>query len=211
MRVNLTINQYVDSVNMAAKRQNPIHYAGDLRADLMAEALRVIAEDGTSAVSLRALTRNLGVSHAAPKNHFATKEALFAEIAREGFVLFESDLTEAAAAARDGGAGPLDILEALGLAYLRFAERNASHFALMFRTDLFDVEVIANESAAAFAVLEQAVLVAQADGWHSDAAPHNVATLLWSTVHGHAHLEAQNMPIGANPEDRLAVLRLLMA
>ncbi len=195
---------------MVTKRQNPIHYAGDLRADLMAEALRVIADGGTSAVSLRALTRNLGVSHAAPKNHFATKEALFAEIAREGFILFEAELTTSAEKAKAGGAGAPKVLEALGLAYLRFAEEHASHFALMFRTDLFDMGIIDVESAKAFAVLETSVRAAQEAGWHRDVATSTVATLLWSTVHGHAQLEAEGMPIGTTGADRAAVLRLLI-
>ena len=195
---------------MATKRQNPIHYAGDLRSDLMVEALRVIAENGTSAVSLRALTRNLGVSHAAPKNHFATKEALFAELAREGFVLFEASLRRAGDEARARGVGPVAALADMGLAYLDFARDHASHFALMFRTDLFDTSTIAPESAHAFAALQDSVHAAQAAGWHQGEPSHHVATLLWSTVHGHAHLEAQGLPVATTSADRAAVLRLLI-
>ena len=195
---------------MVTKRQNPIHYAGDLRADLMAEALRVIAESGTAAVSLRALTRSLGVSHAAPKNHFPTKEALFAELAREGFVLFEAKLRTAAEGAAAAGVGPVEGLIDLGLAYLDFAREYASHFALMFRTDLFETSVIEQESVKGFAVLQDAVSAAQAAGWRQGENSHHVATLLWSVAHGHAHLEAQQMPVGATATDREAVLRLLM-
>lgn len=195
---------------LADRRQNPIHYVGDLRADLIAEAIKVIATNGPSAVSMRALTRGLGVSHAAPKNHFTTKEALFAEIAREGFTLFEATLTTSAATARRRGGGPREVLEVLGLAYLSFAKKHASHFALMFRTDLFDFSAIAAESSKAFHVLQDAVKEAQADGWYQGADSEAVATLLWSTVHGHAHLEAQDMPIGTTNAERAAVLGLLI-
>lgn len=195
---------------MATKSANPIHYAGDLRADLMAEALEVIGEEGTSAVSLRALTRKLGVSHAAPKNHFPTKETLFAEIAREGFVLFEQQLTKAGDKARSAGGNALQVLEAQGMAYLDFAERHSSHFAIMFRGDLFDHEVVSEEGAAAFDVLLSSVNAAKDEGWHRDADDQHLATLIWSTVHGHANLEAQNMPISTGHDHRVAVIRLAL-
>lgn len=193
---------------MASKRTNPIHYEGDLRADLIAEALRVIADGGPSAVSLRALARDLGVSHAAPKNHFPTKESLFAEIAREGFVLFEAKLAAAGEATQGADANALGMIEAMGLAYLEFAREHASHFALMFRSDLFDPEVIVADSSKAFDVLQRAVRVGQENGWHASADPELLATLLWSTVHGYAHLEAEGMPIANSPSDRAAMLRL---
>jgi AcrR family transcriptional regulator len=42
-------------------------------------------------VSLRSLARRLGVSHAAPANHFPDKAALFTAIAVEGFRLLASE------------------------------------------------------------------------------------------------------------------------
>ena len=195
---------------MAAKSANPIHYAGDLRADLVAEAVRVIAADGTDAVSLRALTRQLGVSHAAPKNHFPTKEALFAEIAREGFIRFENALRAAGDKASSAGGDALAVLEAQGMAYLTFAEEYPSHFALMFRTDLFDPDHVSAEGQAAFQVLEESVAAAQAIGWHHNVDTHQVATMVWSTVHGLAHLEAQDMPVGTDRSERAQVLRLAL-
>lgn len=193
---------------MTTRSPNPIHYAGDLRADLIAEAVRVIAADGTGAVSLRALTRQLGVSHAAPKNHFPTKEALFAEIAREGFIRFEQELRTAGDKAHRSGGDALDVLEAQGLAYLSFAEHHPSHFALMFRTDLFDPDHVSAEGQAAFQVLQDSVAGAQAIGWHQGVDTHQVATMVWSTVHGLAHLEAQDMPVGTDRSERAQVLRL---
>ena len=43
-------------------RVNPTYYGGDLRRDLLEEALALIAAEGPSAVSLRSLARRLGVS-----------------------------------------------------------------------------------------------------------------------------------------------------
>ena len=65
----------------ATRRANPTYYGGDLRRDLLDTALELIDQEGPSAVSLRSLARRLGVSHAAPANHFPDKAALFTAIA----------------------------------------------------------------------------------------------------------------------------------
>lgn len=196
---------------MTRRGTNPIHYSGDLRRDLIEEALKVIGHSGTAAVSLRALTRSLGVSHAAPKNHFPTKEALFAEIAREGFILFANRLSEAGERAEAGGADAHGVLEAQGLAYLEFAEEHRSHFALMFRTDLFDTTYIVDESTTAFAVLQRSVRAAQDAGWRQGADGEQLAGFLWATVHGQAHLEAQGLSPGPNQDTRAAIIRFALA
>jgi AcrR family transcriptional regulator len=70
-------------------------------------------EHGTAKVSVRALSRRLGVSHAAPANHFPTKTALFGEIAREGFVKLGEAFTEAQHAF-DNSSNSVELLENLG-------------------------------------------------------------------------------------------------
>ena len=66
---------------------------------------RVVATDGPSAVNLRALARDIGVSHAAPANHFADKTAVFTAIAQEGFELLGQAMAAAADAVPAGRAG----------------------------------------------------------------------------------------------------------
>src|SRR5918995_4734728 len=80
------------------RRRNATYYAGDLRRDLLDAALDVVATEGPSAVNLRALARQLGVSHAAPANHFADKTAVFTAIAREGFELLGQAMDHAVTA-----------------------------------------------------------------------------------------------------------------
>ena len=73
--------------------KNSTYYDADLAADLKAAALQIIEVEGPAAVSLRSLARGLGVSHAAPKNHFDDKAALFAAIAVDGFSGLSDALT----------------------------------------------------------------------------------------------------------------------
>src|SRR5689334_10951829 len=63
----------------AAERQRPYHH-GDLRRALLAAAVKMIAEAGPGALSLRALARRIGVSHAAPAHHFSDKAGLLTAV-----------------------------------------------------------------------------------------------------------------------------------
>jgi len=75
------------------------YHHGDLARALLDEAGRALREGGPDTLSLRALARALGVDAAAPYRHYASKEALLAELAREGFATL--------APLRAGGRGAL--------------------------------------------------------------------------------------------------------
>src|SRR6476469_8016859 len=85
------------------------YHHGDLRAVILAEAARLVAQRGADRISLRELAREAGVSHAAPAHHFTDRRGLFTALAAQGWRL----LAEALAAARP------DFIDA-ALAYVRF-------------------------------------------------------------------------------------------
>jgi AcrR family transcriptional regulator len=78
------------------------------------------------------VARRLGVSHAAPRHHFADKTDLLAAIAIEGFEAFAKVQQEAL----DGIADPWDRFKCLGIAYIRFAIAHPSQFRVMFSREL---------------------------------------------------------------------------
>jgi AcrR family transcriptional regulator len=55
--------------------QRPYHH-GNLRAALLAQAEQTLREQGLEGLSLRELARQIGVSHGAPRRHFADRQAL---------------------------------------------------------------------------------------------------------------------------------------
>jgi len=171
----------------APKRRNATYYGGDLRRDLLDAAAAVIAAEGIGPVSLRALAKQLGVSHAAPANHFRDKRALFTALAAEGFDHLGRAFTEAATH-HEG----TDRLRAGGLAYLAFARAHPGHFAVMFRPDIADEDdhTLQTSSDATFAFLVDGVRSAQDHGWAARANATDLAVLLWSVVHGLAGLSA---------------------
>jgi AcrR family transcriptional regulator len=170
-------------------RANPTYYDGDLRRDLLDAALELIDREGPSAVSLREVARRLGVSHAAPANHFPDKAALFTAIAVEGFELLAAAITAAVdQAGPEAAAGQR--LRAAGRAYTGFAVAHPAHFAVMWRRDLLhrDDPALAAAGQATFELLLAGVGDVQAQGWAAGADPRTVAYLAWSVVHGLAAL-----------------------
>jgi AcrR family transcriptional regulator len=176
-------------VTVATRRANPTYYDGDLRRDLIDAALELVAREGPSAVSLRSLARRLGVSHAAPANHFPDKAALFTAIAAEGFQLLAAAMEDAAR--RLGpDATASQRLGAAGRAYTSFAASHRAHFEVMWQRDLLhpDDPELAATGDATFALLLDGVRDAQAEGWAAGTDPDTVAYLAWSVVHGLAAL-----------------------
>ncbi|WP_031078146.1 TetR/AcrR family transcriptional regulator [Streptomyces sp. NRRL WC-3742] len=106
----------------------PYHH-GDLRVALLARAEETLRERGASALSLRELAREVGVSPAAPSRHFKSKQALLDALALTGF----ERLAEAIAASQDGaGEAFADRLDTAARAYVGFAVANAALLDLMF-------------------------------------------------------------------------------
>src|SRR5918998_6710951 len=62
----------------------PYHH-GSLRRALLERAEEALADGGSQRLSLRELARDIGVSHAAPRRHFADKQALLDALALDGF------------------------------------------------------------------------------------------------------------------------------
>ena len=186
------------------KGQYNAPYAGDLRADLLDAAVSSIAEFGVAPLSLRAIARRLGVSHAAPKNHFADKRALLQAIAIEGF----ERLGEASAASLDGATSATDAMARSGRAYIEFALRNPGYFRVMWRNELLDNAdpALVGAGHGVFAALVESVQAAQAEGWAIGRDPTNLATMAWAVVHGIAQLYLDGPLAEMDPRDEETVI-----
>ena len=79
-------------------------------------------------LTLREIGARLGVSCTALYRHFADKRALLAAVATEGFRTLRLHLVTAW---EDGGRGRA-AFESMGVAYVRFAVANPSHYRVMF-------------------------------------------------------------------------------
>ena len=109
------------------------YHHGNLREALLARAVEVIGERGVEGLSLRALARDLGVSHGAPARHFKTKAALLAGVALEGY----QQITAATlAAAQDAGDDPVLRLRAVARTSIRWARENKAYYSAINNPDV---------------------------------------------------------------------------
>src|SRR2546428_4637237 len=107
--------------------ETPYHH-GDLHDALLAAAERVLERDGLAGLTLRAVAREAGVSHAAPTHHFGDLTGLLSELAAIGFRRFN----EAMVAAGDTEAHPLMKALARAKAYVAYAQASPGMYSLMF-------------------------------------------------------------------------------
>src|SRR5689334_9448748 len=81
----------------AAREETPYHH-GALRDALLQAAERVLERDGLAGLTLRAVAREAGVSHAAPTHHFGDLTGLVSELAAIGFRQFNTAMAESCTA-----------------------------------------------------------------------------------------------------------------
>lgn len=180
----LTLSSY--SLDMTELASGKTHYHhGNLREALLDAVGEIIREKGVGAVSLREAARRAGVSHSAPAHHFGDKLGLLTAYAVRGFALFGERMRAAAASAAD----PVERLNALGIAYLKFALEEREYFEVMFRSDMHDDEdeQLCELSESVFATLTE-VAGTLGDDAAPGADPLATAIASWSTVHGLATL-----------------------
>jgi AcrR family transcriptional regulator len=163
----------------------PYHH-GNLRAALLDEAERTLREQGVDGLSLRELARHAGVSHAAPRRHFADRQALLDALAESGWERLGADTR---AAAQRAGTDYEARLRAAGRAYVRFATRDAALLEVMFAGRQGRQAAALREAATrAFSVLVELVREGQASGVLELDDPERMALLLFATVQGIATL-----------------------
>ncbi|NUP29663.1 MAG: TetR family transcriptional regulator [Nocardia sp.] len=177
------------------------YHHGDLRSALLAAAAEQIAADGVDAISLRALARRAGVSHAAPAHHFGDRAGLLTALAADGFDLLAAELEDTSDA------------RAAALAYIRFALRYPGHFDVMFRRGILrtDDAALATARARSGAALRASVVDGQPGMAEADQQAVQLAA--WSLVHGFAALWREgalaDSPLAASTDPESVARRML--
>ena len=138
----------------SARVQQPYHH-GALDQALLQAAEKVLERDGLQGLTLRAVAREAGVSHAAPTHHFGDLTGLVSELAAIGFRRFGRTMGEAGAV--EGTS--TDKAMARARAYVGYAKANPGMYGLMFRTERLDMTRPALKEAAnaSFAGLTRAI------------------------------------------------------
>ena len=164
------------------------YHHGDLRNALLQAGLSLLEEEGLDGLSLRAVAARAGVSHAGPAHHFATLKHLLTALAAIAFERFVAAMDNASERA---GPDPRSQLAASGDGYVGFAREHPHQFRLIFsqtQLDWTDADLRAAGAAAYEPLREVCAAVAAQRGDTSEAGRRKIELLVWSSVHGYAHL-----------------------
>ncbi|HZT03633.1 MAG TPA: TetR/AcrR family transcriptional regulator [Steroidobacteraceae bacterium] len=189
------------SAGPASSRRGYHH--GDARNALLTAAADLLEKVGAAGLSLRQVAEHAGLSRQAPYNHFENKEALLAELVRDGF----EHLAESLAAGGDPKSR--NALARAAEAYIRRAQKTPALFRLMFSRELVNLSrfpAAAQAGAAAFGKLREIVAaLTPADR------VGEVSLAAWSLVHGYATLciEVALEPIGRRAERAQQFARII--
>jgi len=202
-----------------AKDDTPYHH-GALRDALLQAAERVLERDGLGGLTLRAVAREAGVSHAAPTHHFGDLTGLVSELAAIGFRQFNAAMADACTPDQPYPARGL----ARAKAYVAYAKAHPGMYGLMFRTERLDYSRPALHEAAeaSFSGLASAIAASRHEHIEQEALTLDQAAALaraWSLVHGFTMLMLDGrledilhrLPEGADVETLLdRMLKLAM-
>ena len=170
------------------------YHHGNLKQALVEAALRLIEEKGPTGFTLSEAAKNAGVTPAAVYRHFAGREELIAEAARQGHEIF-AELMKVAY--NDGKPTALAAFEATGRAYLAFARKYPGHYMAMFESGL---SLNANTGLAMASRKSQAILeeAAEALSQHIPLEKRPPAAMfsahIWAMSHGVVELFARGTP-----------------
>jgi AcrR family transcriptional regulator len=192
-----------------------------LRDALLKAAERVLERDGLAGLTLRAVAREAGVSHAAPAHHFGDLTGLVSELAAIGFRQFNATMSGAGASDMPYPARAL----ARAKAYVAYAKAHPGMYGLMFRTERLDYSrpSLHEAAEASFAGLADTVAASRHEAIEQEALTLEQAAAIaraWSTVHGFTTLLLdgrladilKRLPEGTDAETLLeAMLKLVMA
>ena len=164
------------------KGAQPYHH-GDLRNALLLAAEQLLAEQGAASLSLRAVAKRAGVSHAAPYRHFRDRAALLRALAQGGFERLAGAIELAAGNASQNSEQKL--AEA-GVAYVRQAVERPALTRLMFGGSVMveDDAAYRQASAAAFEALLKIIGEGVAAGVFRARDPRELALVAWTSMHG---------------------------
>ena len=163
---------------------SPYHH-GALRDALLEAAKRVLERDGLPGLTLRAVAREAGVSHAAPTHHFGDLTGLLSELAAIGFRQFGAAMAFAGAS----GAMLPEKGMASARAYVAYAQAHPGMYGLMFRTERLDMSRPSLHEAAnaSFAGLAGAIGASRHEQISETALSLDQGAAIaraWSLVHG---------------------------
>ena len=160
----------------------------EMRQAILAEARRIVTEQGYDHLSMRAIARALGYSPGALYEYFRDKEAILHSLYFEGSEGLGGHMRQVMGALPPG-ADPVTVLATLGRGYRSFALDHAELYRLAFSLPKPPGAVVQDEDRGGFALLVQAVRDGIAAGVLAGMPEPMLGIACWAAVHGFVSLE----------------------
>ena len=160
------------------------YHHGDLRQNILEEALSWIEKESIFSLSLRGIARRIGVSHNAPYRHFPDKESLLVAIAKTGFERLHQALEYAS---QNSPNDDQKRVENIGIAYIEYALKNQAYYRVMFgdlKLEDRKYPTLEETSQKAFNVLFYAIKAGKKNQVFIAEDSLKLAHICWSLVHG---------------------------
>jgi len=173
------------------------YHHGDLKADLIRQALKIINKQGVTALTIRKVANQANVSHTACYRHFKSKEALLAAIASQGFEFFLAEMKKDYSETQSA----LENFKASGQGYIRFAQQHPEHYSLMFSSfkAYAEDDTLVEKSQAAFDFLLYLIRNCQQEQSIRQGDPYQLALVAWAGLHGFCDLNLfEAYPLSSN-------------
>ncbi|WND03707.1 TetR/AcrR family transcriptional regulator [Temperatibacter marinus] len=103
------------------------YHHGNLSQSLLDKAASLLEKEGASALSIRGLAKDVGVTPAAVYHHFKNRSDLLVNIAKKGFTQLEETILKAIQDIED----PDEKIKQYGMALVRFSLDHAHLYSLM--------------------------------------------------------------------------------
>ena len=177
------------------------YHHGDLHQQAHDQALAVLRLEGDSAISLRGIAKQIGVSAPALYRHYADRESLLAELAISGFAALRQQLLSVEQHT------PRAALIGIGLAYVAFAQSEPNLYRLMFGGRVLPKGAhprLDQAGLGAFNVLQDTIARGQRAGYLKPAPLALMTATAWSLVHGLSQLTIDGHLPNADAEPQLA-------
>ncbi|MGN0144831.1 MAG: TetR/AcrR family transcriptional regulator [Clostridium sp.] len=164
---------------------NDKYHHGDLKETLIKNGIKLLNEGGSKNFSMRKLAAMCNVSHAAPYNHFKSKEELIEAIMDYVFKELEDSLSVIEKKFKDK---PSLLTLELGKQYVKFMVSNPDYLKILFLSDFKTKIKISNVNIdskyEAFNILRNsAIREFKMYGVKEEDYSRNIVAM-WSMVHG---------------------------
>ena len=177
-------------INPRTRQSTRAYHHGNLIDALISAAVELIEAKGVENLSLRDVSKRIGVSPGAPFRHFKSKAELLTAVAEQSM----SRLTEAVenALTTHGNDDPIVQLSAIGHGYLNWALDNPTHFQIISSRTLIDFhgsKTLVQQNEDIRRLMLEIVAKGQATGCvRKDASPHEVVVNARAFAYGLARM-----------------------